>query len=122
MQDRLKAVETALVIVTGLLALYFWVGNPWLLYAALAIGVIGVFFPWLAGKVHAGWMLLAQALGWFNGRVLLSVVFYVFLTPIAFLAKRLGSAYFDLNRKGEGESYYTDRDHTYESEDLENTW
>ena len=119
MEKRLKSLETIIVLTAGLLALFFWLKNPWLLRVALAVALAGAFRPWLAEKIHAGWTLLAQGLGWFNGRILLSVVFFGFLTPIAWLARRLGSSGFLLRRKPEGESYYTVRDHAYEGKDLE---
>lgn len=122
MDNRTKSLETLLTIVAGLLALYFWLKNPWLLRGALAVAATGVFSPWLAAKIHAGWMLLAQALGWFNGRVLLSAVFFVILTPVAWLARRSGSSSFLLRKKKAEESYFTERNHTYEGKDLENTW
>lgn len=122
MDNRSKTLETLLVIVAGLLALFFWLKNPWLLRGALAVAAAGVFSPWLGAKIHAGWMLLAQALGWFNGRVLLSLVFFVVLTPVAWLARRGGASSFLLRKKRADESYFTDRNHAYEPRDLENTW
>lgn len=122
MEKRLKSLETSLVIATGLLVLFFWRHNPWLLRAAFFVALAGAFWPWLAVKIHAGWTLLARGLGWFNGRILLSVVFFVFLTPIAWLARKMGSSGFLLRRKPEGESYYTVRDHAYEAKDLDNMW
>ena len=122
MDNRSKTLETLLVIVAGLLALFFWLKNPWLLRGALAVAAAGVFSPWLSAKIHAGWMLLAQGLGWFNGRVLLSLVYLVVLTPVAWLARRGNSSSFLLRKKRPEESYYTERNHTYKSKDLENTW
>lgn len=123
MEKRTKALETMLVLVAGLLAFYIWVKNPWLLRGALALAAAGVFSPWLTGKIHAGWMLLAQGLGWLNGRILLSVVFYLLLTPIAWLSRLFGAASSFSRRKRQAEeSYYTERNHTYEPSDLENTW
>lgn len=122
MDKRAASLQTAIVIVAGLLVFYFWLHNPWLLRGALAVALAGVFSPWLTAKIHAGWMLLAQGLGWFNGRVLLSVVFFVILTPVAWLARKLGSSSFLLRKKQREESYYTERNHTYAPGDLENTW
>jgi len=123
MNNRTKVLETMLVITTGLLALHLWLGSIWWLRGAVVAALIGVFSPWLSGKVHAGWMLLAQGLGWLNGRVLLSVVFFLLLTPIAWLARASGAATgFLLRKKKADESYYADREHTYEPKDLENTW
>lgn len=123
MNNRSKVLETMLVITAGLLVLYLWLGNVWLLRGAVITALAGVFSPWLSAKVHAGWMLLAQGLGWLNGRVLLSVVFFLLLTPIAWLARRTGAASgFLLRKKKADESYYSERNHTYEPKDLENTW
>ena len=65
---------------------------------------------------------LARGLGWLNGRVLLSLVFYVFLTPIAWLSRLSSSSSFLRSKKPVGESYFTERSHTYEKKDLEQTW
>ncbi len=122
MNQRLKSIESCLVITVGLLALFFWLKNPWLLRSALVIGALGAFSPWAAEKTHQGWTLLARALGWFNGRILLSIVFFVFLTPIAWLARKAKLIDLQLRKKPTGESYYYVRDHQYEPKDLDNTW
>jgi hypothetical protein len=123
MEKRLKSIESCLIITVGLLALFFWLKNPWLLRVALLVGAAGAFWPWGAAKIDQGWGLLAKGLGWVNGRVLLSVVFYLFLTPIAWLARKSGASNLQLRKKsGSEDSYYVNRDHLYEPKDLENTW
>ncbi len=122
MDKRAQSLQTVIVIVAGLLVFYVWLHNPWLLRGALAVALTGVFSPWLTAKIHAGWMLLAQGLGWFNGRVLLSAVFFIILTPFAWLARLFGSSSFLLRKKQQEESYYAERNHTYTPEDLEHTW
>jgi hypothetical protein len=122
MEQRSKSVESCLVITTGLLVLFVWLKNPWLLYIALAVGLLGVLSPRAAEIIHQGWMLLARALGWFNGRVLLSAVFFLLLTPIAWLARKVGTMDLQLNKKPDSSSYYVVRDHLYKPKDLENTW
>lgn len=122
MQQRLKSIESCLVITVGLMALFLWLKNPWLLRGAFVVGALGAFSPWAAEMIHRGWTKLAHALGWVNGRILLSLVFFVFLTPIAWLARRAKAMDLQLNRKKNGGSYYTEREHRYEPKDLENTW
>jgi hypothetical protein len=122
MQQRLKSIESCLVITVGLLGLFLWLKNPWLLRSAFVVGVLGALSPWAAEKIHKGWTLLAQALGWVNGRILLSIVFFVFLTPIAWLARKAKAMDLQLIKKtGEG-SYYSERDHQFQADDLKNTW
>lgn len=122
MNLRLKSIESCLVITVGLLALFLWLKNPWLLRSAFVVGALGAFSPWAAQKIHEGWTLLARALGYVNGRILLSAVFFLFLTPIAWLARRAKAMDLQLIRKNNGGSYYTERDHLYDPKDLENTW
>lgn len=122
MEKRLKSLESCLIITVGLLALFLWLKNPWLLRMAFLVGALGALSPWAAAQIDKGWSLLAKGLGWVNGRVLLSVVFFVFLTPIAWLARKSGASNLQLRKKTGENSYYTNRDHLYEPKDLENTW
>ncbi|MBK8950641.1 MAG: hypothetical protein IPM68_17825 [Flavobacteriales bacterium] len=109
-----------LAITTGFLVLHFIFHKPWMLVVAVCAGLIGLLLPPLARLVHRGWMKLALALGWFNGRVLLSAVFFALLTPIALL-RRLGRSDGLALRKPTG-SVWTVRDHTYVAKDLETPW
>ncbi|MBU6343199.1 MAG: hypothetical protein KGS48_17015 [Bacteroidetes bacterium] len=122
MDNRSKSIETALVITTGLLVLYFWTHFIWMLRIAMLVSAVGVLWPRGAAWIHRGWMLLAEGLGWFNSRVLLSVLFYVVLTPFALLSRLFGSSGIVLKRKPAGETYYAVRDHVYDKSDLENLW
>ena len=122
MSQRLKSVESCLVITVGFLFLFLWLKNPWFLRAALVVGALGAFWPWAAEKIHDGWMLLARALGWVNGKILLSAVFFIFLTPIAWLARKAKAIDLQLIKKPEAGSYYVERNHLYKPEDIENTW
>ena len=45
----------------------------------------GLIYPEALRPVEAAWMKLAHMLGWFNTRVLLSILFYVILTPLRFM-------------------------------------
>jgi hypothetical protein len=85
---------------------------------SLGVGVLSFFIEsaivWLWGK-------FALALGWINTRILLSVVFYVFLTPFGILS-RLFSKNSSLKLKKDAKSTFVERNHTYTKKDLENIW
>jgi hypothetical protein len=53
--------------------------------------------------------------------VILSAVFFLFLLPIAMLAKLFKKDLLQL-KKTEGKSYYHERNHSYDRADLENPW
>ncbi len=112
-----------LVLTTASLALFFWLKIQWLLQMAMGFAVVGVFFPSISGWIHRGWMLLAKGLGWFNGRVLLSLVFFVVITPVAFLTRSARAKSLFLKKKTEPDGgYFSERNHKFEPKDFENTF
>ncbi|WP_373515990.1 SxtJ family membrane protein [Persicitalea sp.] len=118
--DRAKA---QLVIVTGLLVIYFIFKSryPWMLYAAATVGVLCIAIPIVGEWIVKGWFKIAEILGAINGRILLSIVFFLILSPIAFLS-RMGRKN-PLSLKSENkESAFTERNHLYTPKDLDQVW
>ncbi len=66
----------------------------------------GYLLPAILRPLYVPWMLLAAVLGWVMTRVLLTLTFYVMITPIGLLRRIFGHD--SLNRKfpGEQESYW----------------
>ncbi len=121
-----KKRESQLVIVTGLSLLSVilqargWQYSSYLLNAAIVIGVLSIASDYVGTLIVKGWLKLAEWLGWLNSRILLSTIFFVFLFPIALLSRLFGKSNIQL-KKPSG-SIYTERNHTYTKEDLENIW
>ena len=71
----------------------WWRGHttPPLVMAALGVGLVvpAALVPRLLGPVERGWMGLAAVLGAINTRIILTLVYVVVVTPIAWL-RRLG--------------------------------
>jgi hypothetical protein len=70
-----------------------WRGQPARLWAlALAALLVGGALVWPAGLRHPyrGWMAIGHALGWINSRILLSLVFYLVVTPMGFVMRLSG--------------------------------
>ncbi len=122
---REKNLETMLVITVGMLVLYFvfrqktWSNN--LLIASLVIGLIGVFSDFLSEKVAWVWGKIAHIMGTINSYVLLSIIFFVFLTPVAFLFKLTRKDSLKLKAQKNG-TVYEERNHLYVAKDVENVW
>lgn len=117
-QDRFK---TILVIVTGLLAVGWIFHIPLLGKIALAIGVISIFIPPAARAIEWAWWKIAIALGWVNSRILLSIIYFVFLLPIAWLSRLFTKDPLSLKRNSRS-TLFESRDHLYSKKDLENIW
>jgi hypothetical protein len=54
---------------------------------AVVLMVPGALFPTLLGPIHRGWMAMAAFLGHVNTRVILTLMYYVVVTPIAFVLR-----------------------------------
>lgn len=124
--NRQKNLETILVLVLALIASYFLAGKrlgnqaPYLLYAALVLGGIGLFFPWLAQLIHRGWMALAEGIGWVMSKLILTLVFFLVLLPVALLSRLSRKKNSMLHRQPD--SYYITRNHRFEKKNLEQVW
>ncbi|MBT8419264.1 MAG: sxtJ [Gammaproteobacteria bacterium] len=61
---------------------------PWALGGVLAISAL----VWPIGlrPIYIGWMTVGHALGQFNSRVILALMFYLMITPIGLLRRLLG--------------------------------
>ncbi|MCB0620689.1 MAG: hypothetical protein KDC43_15845 [Saprospiraceae bacterium] len=115
-----KRAETLLAIVTGFVFLHWWWGKDWMLYVALAVGLLGLLVAPVGKAIHWLWMQFTRILGWVNSRLILSVIFYLVLLPIGWLFRFFQKD--PLSLKSRRETYFTDRNHTYTAEDLSKPW
>ncbi|AKD53952.1 SxtJ family membrane protein [Spirosoma radiotolerans] len=119
--DITEKVKAQLVIVTGLVVLYFITKSPWFLYGAAAVGVLSLAVPAVGDLIVKAWFKLAEVLGNINGKIILSVLFFVFLFPIALLYRMTAKNPLAIKRTG-NTSFYTERNHLYTKEDMEDAW
>jgi hypothetical protein len=113
--------KTILVIVTGLLALSLIFDISWLGKVALAIGALSVFIPLAAKGIEWLWLKLALALGWTNSRILLSVIYFGFLMPIAVVSRIFTKDPLSMRGKN-ANTLFIARNQRYRKDDLRNVW
>ena len=119
---REKHLETILSIILGLAVIYWGTKNRYLLPAIVIIAAIGLFSSYLTEKIHWLWTKLSHVMGMVMSKILLSVIFFVFLFPIAVLSRLFSKKDSMQLKKASCPSYYVARDHGYTAEDLENPW
>lgn len=86
------------LLVSGIFALIaFWplIGRGeesrlWATIASAIFAVPAVVYPRSLRLIYQGWMMLGEALGWLNTRIILSIVFYGLFTPIALVMRLRG--------------------------------
>lgn len=113
--------RTLVVLAAGMLVLFFIFHKPWLSWIALTVLLVAAFSDWLSAKLAWAWLKLAEVLGKINSRILLSLVFFVFLFPLAMLRRLFVKNALDLKRPSSN-SLYKERNHTYSAQDLANPW
>ncbi len=107
------------VVLTALAALSLWWGHP-RRAVVLAIGAgVASLLPFVAPPLWLGffrlWMKLAEALGWFSTRVILSSFFYLVLTPVGLVMRLMRRDPLDLAWKDGRQSYWKDKEPIPES-------
>lgn len=115
-------------LVSGLIAIYFLI--QWkldkdvleLLYVAVGVGLLSTLSSTIANLVAKAWMLLGQLMGKVTGTVLLSVVYFLILTPISKLQQVFSGKGKFKRDKGKGTSAWIERKHAFAQNDLEELW
>lgn len=120
-KNRRKNIEAILAISTGLLLLYLIFKIEGFIIAAFIVSLVSLLFGIIADGIGWLWLTFAKGLGFVMGNILLTIVFFVFLTPVALISKLFRKDLLLLKRKPRS-SFYFSRQKTFGAEDFENMW
>ena len=98
-----------LMILAGVL---FWRGRESfeiLLISGLALCLLGLTIPVILKPVYWIWMVFATILGWIMTRVILSLLFYLVITPIGVFSRLSGNRFLDLKWDKSKSTYWNYR-------------
>ena len=113
--------KSTLTIVIGFVLLSNYFNSKPLLILAIAIGLIGVFSEKANDKIIWFWTKLTELLGYIMPNILLGIVFYFFLTPLAFINK-LNRKKNPLQLKNTTNSVFISTRKEFSPESLEKIW
>lgn len=117
----LRDFKVLITVAAVLICARFYFESEIPLYIGLGLLFMGILSDFLVHWFAFGWLKLGEVLGFINSRILLGVVFFIFLTPLAWIQRLRTGDKLQLKKKKEG-SYFVERDHTYEPKDLEKMW
>jgi len=83
---------------------------PVLLGLGLLIIVLGLALPKILLPFQKVWMILAVVLGFIMTRVILSILFYLVITPMGILARIFNKKFLDLKFHDSKQSYWNTRE------------
>ena len=82
---------------------------------AVLLTLIGLFVPVAARGFHRLWMGIAGVLGYVNSRILLTILYYLLLTPYGLISRLFGRD--PLDRRGASrETYWVKRESTRQTQ------
>ena len=90
-------------------ALLCWRGKGYYYYFLILGGAFiipALVVPMILRPVEKVWMGAAKCMGWVMTRVILSILFYLVLTPVGLIAKLVGKDFLDLEFDRNAESYW----------------
>ena len=112
---------TLLVITLGFVVVYLITRMNWALIVALVVGFAGLFSDFLAEKIDWLWMKLTWVLSMIVPNILLSLVFFLILTPVAIFSRILGKKD-PLSLKNTAPSLFKDYNKVFDKPSFEKPW
>ena len=80
-----------------------------LLTFGLTLCILGIVIPFILKPIYWVWMIFATILGWIMTRVILSLLFYIIVTPIGLIPRFFGKQFLELRWDNSKESYWNFR-------------
>ena len=102
-----------LFIISAILFYYYKSSYQIIAYLGGGLIVLGIIIPILLKPIYILWMTFAIMLGWVMTRVILSIVFYIIITPIGLITRLLGEDFLNLKNIN-ADSYWNYRDSSEE--------
>ena len=112
--EAVKKTGLTLGVVLILVSLLLWyLGKTSFLYFSIIGGlfvILGMIAIPVLRPFHKLWMMLALAMGFVMSRVILTLLYYLVLTPIGLLAKIVGKKFMPLGFDKNESTYWEKRD------------
>ncbi len=108
--QEMKQFGKVMAIAFFLLSLiFFWRQKSWAIYVlsvAVLFQCVAWFLPKILFPVERIWMKIGHGLGWVNTRILLTLVFFVMMTPLRFILSLFRKDLLDQKIEREKNSYW----------------
>ena len=112
---------TVLSIVFGLLVFNYFLDNKIIFYLSIFISGLGVFSSRISSILEKIWFKISFILSQLIPKIILSMIFFLILTPIAHLSK-LFKAKSDFNLKNNQTTMFVELNKEFKKESFERAW
>lgn len=119
--NKTEPIKTVLIITVGMLIIYLISKWKWSINVSILVGILGLLSNYFAEKIDFLWMKLSWLLSLIIPNILLAIIFYLFLTPIALLSRVFGEKN-QLTLKNTNQSLFKDKNKQYDKLIFEKPW
>jgi hypothetical protein len=116
-----NSAKTVLIISIGFTVVFLLFESKWALNTAIIVGLLGIISNKICDVIDFLWMKLAKVLSFIVPNILLSIIFYLFLFPIAVLSRLFGNKT-GLQLKKRPGSLWIERNTQVEKVSFEKMW
>lgn len=121
MNQPYTPIKTVLLLVTSSLIFYLITDIEWLILMGLTLGLLGLLSNKASKAIDFLWRKLSWILSLIVPNILLTIIFYFFLTPIAYLSRVFGEKN-QLNLKNNKSSLFRVNRTNIDKEYFEKPW
>jgi hypothetical protein len=121
MKIKSNPTQTVLTITIGFLAIGLLLDKSWASMVALWVGTLGLLSSYLAIRIEQIWHHIAKILSYMIPNILMTLLFYLFLLPIALL-NRVFSRKNALQLNNPGATVWISNSKIFDAKSMENPW
>jgi hypothetical protein len=115
--------DTGLAMILIALIIGLFSESKYAFFGAGVITIVDMVYPRFFYALAIVWYGLSTAIGTIVSKILLSLLFFILVTPVGLIRKALGSDPMKLREWRHGHrSLFQDRNYTYSSKDIENPY
>lgn len=105
---RKFGISVGIVLIVISLVLSYYDKNNFIYFGTIGglLVIFGVIIPQVLKPLQKIWMAFAVILGFIMTRVILTILFYLIVTPTGFIARLFGKDFLDLKLEKEKDSYW----------------
>ena len=118
--EKRKTAETFLIFVGVFVLIFLFEKKIVFLYISLSSVLIYFLIPSLAEKISILWLKFGRTLGEINTKIILFLVFYLILTPLAIIRKIFTTDFLELKKNKK--TFWKERKESFEKEEMERMW
>lgn len=120
-ENKLKAKSTILVIVVGFIIIYAYSKNFNFLKVSIIIGLLGVISDKASLFIDKIWFKISHILSLILPNILLGLIFYLILFPIALLSRLFGNKD-PLSLKNNQKTLFINKNIIFKAKSFEQSW